>query len=151
MLLGLVAIAGSVVACSKPEPSVSFFSAGHSINTLPIQYCNAAVTACYTADGQAATLRVPAGKPLQISVPSDVADAVWVVVFKYKDGNGAVQQDRSPVFPSSSQFAYTLTMPTPSDQLVLAQVQEIGAVTMAPSDTAPSYQAVKVWALSATG
>ncbi|HEX3787013.1 MAG TPA: DUF2771 family protein [Pseudonocardiaceae bacterium] len=147
----LLAVLGTVTACSKPEPGVSFFSAGHEIRTKPIQYCNSQVTTCYTANGDTASLAVPAGDPLQISVDSDVAQAVWVVVFKYRDQNGATQEDRSALFPAGTQYAYTLRPPTPSDQLTLVQVQQIGAITMAPGDTAPTYQATRVWSLTATG
>jgi hypothetical protein len=150
IMLALLAVVGSVAACGKPQPLVSFFAAGHATNTLPVQYCNAQLTTCYTADGHSATLRVPAGSPLQISVAPEVASSAWVVVFKYTQPDGTVGQDRSPVFAANTQDAYTLRMPTPSDQLTLAQVQQIGAITMNANDTAPDYQAVKVWSLTAT-
>lgn len=150
IVFALLATAGVLAGCSRPEPAVSFYSTGHQVSTLPAQYCDSKVTTCYTATGVSATLRVPAGSPVQISVPSEVANAVWVVVFRYREPNGTTDSGRSAFFRPGSQYAYTLTMPNPVDQLVLAQVQQIGAITMAPTDTEPNYQAVRVWALSAT-
>ena len=148
--LALTAVLGSVVACSKPEPAVSFFSHGTTVSTQPSAYCDIQVTKCYATDRSVQTLRVPAGSPLQISVPDDVANAAWVVLFKYTDANGKEQQARSPLFKASTQYAYTLTGPTPSDQITAVQVEIVGAIEMAPTDTAPTYLATTFWSLNAT-
>lgn len=150
IVLTLLATVGVVTACSKPEPAVAFYADGHDVSTLPAQYCNANVTACYTSDGSAASLTVPAGSPLQISVAPEIASTVWLVLFRYKDASGAIQQDRSAVFPAYARYAYTLTPPTPSDQLTFVQVEQIGAITMSATDTEPNFQATRVWTLNAS-
>jgi hypothetical protein len=146
----LAAVVGVTLAgCDKPIPDVSFFSAGQTASTSPAQFCDSGLTKCSSAAQAGASLRVPAGSPLQISVPGDVADSTWVVAFKYKDQNGKEVQARSSVFPDGSQYAYTLTLPSPTDQLELAQVQQIGGITQdATGDI--QYVASGVWALNAS-
>lgn len=148
--LALAGVIGSVAACGKPEPAVSFFSRGTTVTTQPSAYCDLRVTTCYTTDRAVRTLRVPAGAPVQISVPSDVANATWVVLFKYTDANGKSQQARSPLFNAGSQYAYTLTAPAPSDQITAVQVEIVGAIAMAPTDSAPTFLATTYWTLNTT-
>lgn len=147
--LALAAVVGSVAACSQPEPTVSFFSHGTTLSTERVRQCNNQNTVCLTADGGLVqTLRVPAGQPLQISVPDQIANSTWTVAFLYRDATGTVQEDRSAVFPMGTQYAYTLVLPTPSDQLLHVEVQQFGGISMAASDTAPSWDVTQVWAMN---
>ena len=148
--LALAAVIGSVVACSKPEPAVSFFSHGTTVSTQPSAYCDIQVTKCYATERAVQSLRVPAGTPLQISVPDDVANATWAVSFEYTDANGKQQSERSQVFTARSRYAYTLTAPAPSDQITLVQVEIIGGIEMAPNDSAPNWLITTYWALNTT-
>jgi hypothetical protein len=146
----LTAAVGLLAAgCAKPIPDVAFFSAGQTVNTAPTQYCDTGLSSCEQSAQAGASLAVPAGSPLQISVPSDVADSTWVVVFKYKDDGGQEVQARSDVFADGSQYAYTLKLPSPSDQLEVAQVQQIGGVTQDASGEL-QYVTSGVWALTAS-
>ena len=136
LLCALIAGAGLVLTgCATPTPQVTFYAAGRSVDTGPTQYCDLKLTSC-TADAKAGVaLSVPADRPLQISVPSEVAKTPWVVVFRYQDAHGAAQPDsRSRIFQPGEQYAYTLTLPDPGDKLVAAQVQQLSLVVEQGSD-----------------
>lgn len=128
-LLTLVPLAGLLLAgCAAPhDPEVTFYADGRVVNLGPTQYCDLDVENCTAHPDAAGTLRVRPGKPLQISVPGDVADSSWVVVFTYRDGKGEQQPpSRSKIFPMGTQYAYTLTLPNPDDQLENVEVQQSG-------------------------
>ena len=111
--------------CSADPPQVTFTAAGTSVTARPAQYCDLKLTDC-TDDGAAAVqLTVPAGTPLQVAVPDEVAQAPWHVVFSYRDGTGQQVDARSPVL-TTKQHDFTLTLPEPADRLITAQVQQFG-------------------------
>jgi hypothetical protein len=130
--LVVLAIAAVVVVLLGRNnlPSVTFASATSSVTTGPTQYCDLKVTHCDNHPDAVATLALPAGQPLQITVPADVSATPWQVVFSYLPRAGAsaaTQLDaRSPVFAPNQQSHYTLELPAPTDQLVTAQVQQYG-------------------------
>lgn len=148
LALSLFAVAGTVIAgCSSPLPEVTFFAAGHTAATVPSQYCDAAMASCRSGPA-GAVLSVPAGKPVQISVPSDVANSAWLIAFTYRQQNGQEVRARTEVFPKGSRYAYTLALPTPADQLEAVQVQQIGGIGQ--DDNGIEYVARSVWVLTAS-
>jgi hypothetical protein len=150
IILGLLAVAATVVGCSKPESSISLYSHGRTISVDPTAYCDVQLTKCYGTQRPVTTVRVPPGSPLQISVPTEVAAAPWAVTFDYLDANGKKQEVRGPVFPTSTQFAYTVRPPQPTDQLTWVEIVVFGGIAMAPDDTAPTYLASEFWTVNAT-
>lgn len=150
IILTLLATVGVVTACSKPQPAVAFYAAGHSVSTLPYRQCaDITLANCKIRTGAAPSLAVPAGLPLEISVAPEVAGTVWTVAYQYKDSTGAAQSERSAVFTPNTTYAYTLYL-SPADQLTYVEVDEIGAITMSAGDTAPTPQASVVWNLNVT-
>lgn len=149
-LLALVMLAATglaVAACAAPKPAVTFFSGSHAARTLPARYCNQNLSSCQTSS-LLARLSVPAGRPLQISVPPEIAGSPWLVTFKYRLANGQEQQGRTALFPSGQQYAYTLTMPAPDDQLETVEVDQIGAA-MSQDQNGYELYVRAVWVLSA--
>ena len=126
LLTGCAATALLLAAgCSADPPQVTFTAAGATVTARPAQYCDLELTEC-TDDGAAAVrLAIPAGTPLQVAVPDEVAEAPWHVVFSYRDGTGQQVDARGPLL-TAKQHDYTLTLPQPADQLVTAQVQQFG-------------------------
>jgi hypothetical protein len=116
-----------LAGCSSAPPQVTFAAGATTVLAAPTQYCEVDLSDC--ADpGTPTTLAVPAGTPLQITVPAEVASTPWHVVFSYRDDSGQQVDERSGVFPPGAGTTYTLQLPTPTAQLVEAQVQEFGAV-----------------------
>jgi hypothetical protein len=132
--LGLLTlIAGgafALTACSAPPaPQVTFFADGHTVNAAPLIHCDVRVQKCEQAKDATVSLKVRPGKPVQISVPSEVAKTPWLVNIQYTDAQGELQPVQQKVFTSGNTFAYTVAPPAPNDQLVVVEVQQISAAT----------------------
>ncbi|MET0234776.1 MAG: DUF2771 family protein [Kibdelosporangium sp.] len=129
-IASLVAGGLLLAGCSAPHPpEVTFFADGTTIRLNPTQYCKPRSEQCDGFPEAKGSMQVPGGKPLNISVPSQVAAAPWVVVFKYRAADGSAQQGRTSIFKPDEQHAYTLHLPTAGDQLTDVEVQRITNVT----------------------
>jgi len=152
-LVPLVLVGAGVLAsaCSAPPlPQVTFFSVNTTAVTGPSEYCDFQVKKCDADAAAGATLAVPPNRPVQISVPSEIADAAWQVAFKYKV-NGQEQQGRSAVFANGERLAYTLELPGAA-QLETAEVQRFaGVLTLDPNTGEPQFVIGATWVLSVTG
>ncbi len=126
MIRALLAVAVLLLAAGcGTEPQVTFAVGDTTVTARPARYCDIRLTEC-TDDGAAAVqLAVPAAAPLRVSVPDDIAEAPWHVVFRYRDGAGQEVGARSPVL-ADRQRDWTLTLPEPADRLVTAEVQQFG-------------------------
>jgi hypothetical protein len=145
-----LAAAGLVLAgCSAPpDPEVTFYSSGTAIDVGPTQLCDVALNECEAFPEAAGVLRVPPGRPLQISVPGEVAETPWTVVFSYRNAAGEPQEPaRSRIFKQDEQYAYTLTLPDPGDQLESVEVQQLGAA-LTPDGTDLQFFTRATWVLS---
>lgn len=145
----LLASALLLAGCGSAPPSVEFGSAAGTVQAGPAQYCDIAVTECQNRPQAAVRLVVPAGQPLRITVPEEVAAGPWHVVFAYRGDDGGQVDARSPVFAPNQRRDYTLLLPTPTDQLLTAQVQQFGgaAPTTGP-DGEMSFPIRGSWVLS---
>jgi Protein of unknown function (DUF2771) len=148
LALAALACAGAAVAgcAAAPPPEVTFYSAGKAMRTGPAQYCDRQGDQCRSDPASGANLRVPPGKPLQISVPSEVGNAAWQVVFRYRAPSGERTEARSAVFGPGARLAYTLTLPGPGDQLETAEVQKFGGLASGPEGL--EYLIGATWVLS---
>ncbi|MCP2259521.1 Protein of unknown function (DUF2771) [Streptoalloteichus tenebrarius] len=146
----MLAAAGLAVAgCSAPpKPEVTFYAAGHSVAVRPTQHCDENVENCSADPDAAAVLRVPAGRPLQISVDDGVAATPWQVVFRYRVPGGERVDGRSEVFAPDKQFAYTLRLPEEGAQLETVEVHQFGAVLFQRVDGGIDFPTRATWVLS---
>ncbi|GAA3847776.1 DUF2771 family protein [Saccharothrix violaceirubra] len=126
----LLALSATVLAgCAAPaHPTVTFYADGHAIEVPPTQYCDIASENCAVDPRAAGVLRVRPGKPVQISVPGEIADSAWAVNFTYRNASGVRQEPlRSKVFTAADpRHAYTLTLPSAGDQLESVEIQQYG-------------------------
>ena len=65
---------------------------------------------------------------MQISVPGEVADAPWQIVYEYVTPQGEFKQSDPIPFTSLDRYAYTVTPPTPADRISAVDVQRYTAV-----------------------
>ncbi|MFC0114811.1 DUF2771 family protein [Kibdelosporangium aridum] len=122
-IASLVAGGLLLAGCAAPhDPEVTFFADGETVNIGPSPACDATLEECRPTGA----LAVPGGQPLSISVPKQIADAPWLVVFRYRAADGSVQKARSSLFRAGETYAYTLRTPTAGDQLMHVEVQRIG-------------------------
>jgi Protein of unknown function (DUF2771) len=151
LVLAAVAVLAAGCGSGRP-PEVTFVAAGTSVVARPTQYCDLKLTDCSADDAAPVQLAVPAGTPLQVTVPDGVAEAPWHVVFSYRKAGGEQVDARSPLFPADKQHDYTLTLPEPADRLVTAQVQQFGPAPQLDEDTGELEFPVRgSWVLNATG
>ncbi|WP_214364621.1 DUF2771 family protein [Pseudonocardia sp. H11422] len=120
---------------SDAPPQVTFAAGGQERTTGPAQYCDLQLTDCSDDAGAQVRLPVPAGTPVQVTVPDAVAEAPWHVVFSYLDANEQEVNGRSPVFAPTQQQDYSLQLPDATDRLLTAQVQEFGPAPVANPET----------------
>ncbi|MCE3556326.1 DUF2771 domain-containing protein [Pseudonocardia sp. RS11V-5] len=148
--LALTATLASAGCGSDAKPQVTW-TAGQATQTIgPAQYCDVKMKNCSNDDAAQARLAVPAGTPLEVSVPEEISDAPWSVVFSYTGPDGQRTDGRSPVFAPKAQTSYTLTLPDAGDVLGTAQVQLLGAAPVANPDTGElDYPARATWVLVA--
>ncbi|MGH4014422.1 MAG: DUF2771 family protein [Pseudonocardiaceae bacterium] len=132
---------------ASAAPEVTFSVAGRSAQTGPIRYCDIELTECEQNDSAVAVLGVPAGQPVQISVPDSVAETPWQVVFRYrKDSEQA--GGRSAVFTPGTQQEYILQVPE-GGTLETLEVQQYGAPELV--DGEPSFPIRAAWVLAVEG
>ncbi|WP_020669980.1 DUF2771 family protein [Amycolatopsis nigrescens] len=153
----LFAAAALVLAgCSTPgPPQVTFFADGNTVEAAPMIHCDAKVQKCEQNDGAKAQLKVRAGQPVQISVPSEVAETPWVVNVQYTNAKGELQPVKQETFTNGKQFAYTASANGSDGQLVVVEVQQLGAAYAADEsgqpaldeDGQPQLVARAVWSL----
>jgi hypothetical protein len=152
------ALAGAMVAvvtllsgCTAPRPQVTFYGNRTSVAVEPELWCTVDFTALKVAcppnpetahDGH---LTMAVDQPLQISVPGDIGDAPWVVVFEYKDAKGKAQNGRTEVF-RDGRLAYTLRVPASGAQLTRVEVQA-GLVPAIADDGSTGIAASRTWAV----
>lgn len=120
--------AALVTACAgeQPPPTVTFAAAGSSVTAKPTQRCDVHVTNCTADPAAAVVLRVPPGQPIEISVPREISETPWLVVFGYRTKGGEHVNARSDVFASNERQAYSLALPAADDQLETVEVQQLG-------------------------
>lgn len=128
-LFGLLAVGALVLTgCSTQigPPEVTFYGDGHTVHTGPAVHCDALVRNCDQNPKAIATLKVRKGLPVQISVPSELSDTPWLVNVEYADAHGN-EQIKQQFFAPGSTLAYTASPDGPDNQLVVVEVQQIGA------------------------
>jgi hypothetical protein len=155
----LTCAALAVAGCSAPDvtPEVTFYADGETTEAEALIYCDVLVRECEQV-GESATLTARPGRPVQISVPSEVAEAPWVVNIQYLNAEGKLQPVKQEFFSQGTQHAYTATGNGPGYQILVVEVQQLGAAYAADEDVNPLLDAAgnpqlvarAVWSLQAT-
>jgi hypothetical protein len=123
-----VAALALVAGCGgePPPPQVTFAAGAATAVARPAQYCDLDLTECSTDEAAPVELAVPPGTPLQVTVPPEIAESPWQVVFSYTDAAGAPVDRRSPVFAPDERNAWTLEPASPTARLLATEVQQYG-------------------------
>jgi hypothetical protein len=128
-----------VTGCGDDGPPRVRFGAGTAtVQAGPTQYCDLEFTDCRNAAAA------------QVDVPDEIAETPWQVVFSYRDATGAQADGRSPVFGPNQRRDFALQLPTPTDRLLTAQVQQYGPPPQANPDTGEIEFPIRAsWVLTA--
>lgn len=148
----LAAAALLVSGCgSGAPPEVTFTAGDASATARPTQYCELDLTDCRDDAAAPVELAVPAGVPVRVEVPDAVAEAPWLVVFRYRSADGEQVDERTGIFPPGAENGYTLELPAPGDRLLTAQVQQFGPAPQAdPATGAIDFPTRASWVLVAS-
>ncbi|MGY4098559.1 DUF2771 domain-containing protein [Nocardia sp. R16R-3T] len=65
----------------RPDPTVTAYAHGKTVTVPPFLYCTVKMEDCKY--GETVVLDVPAGYPLQLSLPKKIADAPWLAQLVY--------------------------------------------------------------------
>ena len=152
VLTGMVVAAGLLLSgCTVPRPIVTFYGNRTAVDAQAELWCEVNMTALTVAcppapdtskDGR---LTMAPGQPLQISVPTEIGDTPWVVVFSYRDSSGKALTGRTEVF-TDGQLAYTLPSLGSGTQLTRVEVQA-GLIPTEDASGATSITASRTWVL----
>ncbi|MEV6070004.1 DUF2771 domain-containing protein [Nocardia sp. NPDC052001] len=149
LLAALLVVAVAYVAvivvvanrATKPDPEITAYAHGKSVTVAPFRFCNPKVangqidlSDCNNSEA-VSDLDVPAGSPLQISLPKEIAKAPWrmklfyrlpgdnvaVGAFTYEDyKKGLVNTE-----VETSGTPAAITVPTPNDPQIELAVAEL--------------------------
>ncbi|GAA4537188.1 DUF2771 family protein [Amycolatopsis samaneae] len=148
-MVALLAAGGFAVAgCSAPGPAeVTFFADGHTIRVAPITQCDLKAGQCAPNPEAAGSLKVRPGRPVQISVPGDIAESLWKVTAQYVNSKGELQPLMENIVTSRDRYAYTVTPPSKDDQIQVVEIAQASVVTRTgnPEDAEPIITAL--WSL----
>ncbi|MFD8496532.1 DUF2771 family protein [Amycolatopsis sp. NPDC059657] len=125
MVASLAVGAALLTGCSAPgEPEVTFFADGKTIRIEPTVHCDVFSGTCKQSQANPASLKARPGKPVQISVPAEIAETPWKVIVVYANSKGELQPAIEKRFPINKQYAYTASTPNPGDQILGIEVQQ---------------------------
>lgn len=149
----------AVTGCSATggAPEVTFYTDGETAEAEPLIYCDVLVRDCEQV-GESAMLASRPGQPIQISVPSEVAEAPWVVNIQYLNAEGKPQPVKQEFFSPGARHAYTATGNAPGYRILVVEIQQLGAAYAADEDVNPLLDAAgnpqlvarAVWSLQVT-
>ena len=117
----LTAAAVVLLPGGTPEsPQLTAYSDGEVVSVPPTLYCDVGITSCEV--GATASLPVPAGRVLQVSLPSAIAEAPWrlLTVVTLADGT---QRTDARFFRPGERIAVTVGSTDPTEQLSGIEVQ----------------------------
>lgn len=91
LVIGVASVAVLALLISDApthRPTITAFADGKAVTVEPYLYCPVEAPLC-DPDGASASLPVRAGRPLQLSLPSEITSAPWIVAAVYSDGSGS--------------------------------------------------------------
>lgn len=86
-------------------PVVAAYAYGHSIRVSPANYCTMDLSSC--RKGQVGFLTVPGGRPLQLSLPTEIANVPWYLTLYYNT-DGVMLETRPQYHAPGSKLAVTV-------------------------------------------
>ena len=127
LLVAVTAYAGvlAVLIRDAPhkDPAVTAYAHGRTVTVAPFLYCSVSMADCRY--GETVDLAVPAGYPLQLSLPPQIAEAPWLAQLIYERPDGE-QVDRLVAHDDFGDEVLAVTLdsrPEPNLRLVGVEIQ----------------------------
>lgn len=138
---GLAAVVWKLVDEAEPQrPTITAYAHGRMVTAEPTQHCNINLEECI--DNPITMIDVPAGYPLQLSLPAEITNAPWRLIAVYGDRRSGQTFLDGVMFEPGRQRAVTVPS-DPSTQLLGIEIQLPSAVI----DEAGEPIAHAVWAI----
>ncbi|MCP2279942.1 Protein of unknown function [Nocardia amikacinitolerans] len=98
LVVAAVVVVVTVAVRNAPEhdPEITAYAHGRTVTVPPYQYCDIRIVGEEQLDlsncrqGESVDLEVPPGYPLQLSLPSSIAEAPWLAQLVYALPNGDI-------------------------------------------------------------
>ncbi|WP_433196041.1 DUF2771 domain-containing protein [Nocardia sp. CA-107356] len=106
-----------------PDPTVTAYAHGRTVTVEPFLYCTVKLEECKY--GETVVLDVPAGYPLQLSLPKKIADAPWLaqLVYALPTGEKVDRVVSRNDFPAGALAVTIDSKPEPELRLVGVELQ----------------------------
>ncbi|WP_433728252.1 DUF2771 domain-containing protein [Nocardia sp. CA-129566] len=108
---------------AHPDPTVTAYAHGKTVTVEPFLYCTVKLEQCKY--GETVVLDVPAGYPLQLSLPKKIADAPWLaqLVYTLPSGEKVDRVVSRNDFPEGALAVTIDSKPEPELRLVGVELQ----------------------------
>ncbi|WP_433681168.1 DUF2771 domain-containing protein [Nocardia sp. CA-119907] len=108
---------------AHPDPTVTAYAHGKTVTVEPFLYCTVKLEQCKY--GETVVLDVPAGYPLQLSLPKKIADAPWLaqLVYALPSGEKVDRVVSRNDFPEGALAVTIDSKPEPELRLVGVELQ----------------------------
>lgn len=133
MAAGLLVLSGC--ALPRHDPEITFHANGKTIRLEPTIYCDLDGSNC-AEKNPPGTLKVPAGKVVQISVDGAIADSLWRVVCVYENAAKVQEECGTRVLGKGEDYSYTLALPNRTDKLLHVEVLQAAAAVFETGEAA---------------
>lgn len=127
-ILVLVAATAGVVwllarDAESKDPELTAYAHGTSVTVPPFRYCTVRMQDC--RQGETVFLEVPAGNPLQISLPDELVDSPWELLPLYARENGELIEQPSSYrdHPAETRALTVPSRPEPGLELIGVELQ----------------------------
>ncbi len=141
VVAGVAATVWKLVDSAEPTlPTITAYAQGETVTVDPAQHCNLYLEDC--VENPIGRLDVPAGYPLQLSLPSEIADAPWRIITVYGDTQTGQTYIEGAMFEAGARRTLTVKS-SPELQLLGVEIQLPSAVV----DEAGEPIAHAVWAV----
>ncbi|RMI29732.1 DUF2771 family protein [Nocardia stercoris] len=139
VLVVIVTVAGVVTVAvhrhKAADPELTVYAYGQAQRVPPFRYCDphkegARILLDCRQSGYTAKFDVPAGYPLQVSLPSELVDAPWHLALEYTTDNGPdVRMEQSKAdYPAGTAAFSIKSSPQPDMHLVHAELNLLAPV-----------------------
>lgn len=103
----LAAAALLVSSCTVPRPEITFYGNRTAVRVQAYQWCRD-LTTCTLDRSNVRRLTMQPNQPLQVNVPSEIADSIWRVIWTFQDvKTSKVTSGGSPYF-TDKRLSFTI-------------------------------------------